>query len=80
MEYNLWVYVASACVGFLVAFVNSIAGGGSIFSLPFLMSLGLTGLEANATNRVPLIVGILGSVGRFKREGLFPKKVVVISR
>ncbi len=64
-------YLILAGVGAVVSFVNSISGGGSILSLPFLMLLGLPAAEANGTNRIGIWMGTAASVAGFRRRGLF---------
>ena len=41
-------------VGFVAGIINTIAGGGSLLSLPILIFLGLPPSVANATNRVAI--------------------------
>ena len=59
-------YVLLIGVGFVVGFINTIAGGASLISLPFLIFLGLPPAVANGTNRVAIVVqtamGVMGLV------------------
>jgi uncharacterized protein len=55
-DFWLW-WAALFVVGWAVAFINSIAGGGSILSLPLLLFLGLPGSVANGTNRFAIFWG-----------------------
>jgi uncharacterized membrane protein YfcA len=56
--------------GFVVGFINTIAGGGSLISLPVLIFLGLPSSVANGTNRVAVVIqNILGTAG-FKSKGV----------
>jgi uncharacterized membrane protein YfcA len=64
-------------VGILVSFFNSVAGGGSMVSLPLLLALGLSGSEANGTNRVGVFLGTVGSVTGFRGKGFFPKSSLI---
>jgi len=52
--------------------VNSIAGGGSLFTLPLLIFLGLPPTVANATNRIAVLSGGIGASETFRRSGLVP--------
>ncbi len=56
--------------GFAAGFINTVAGGGSLISLPILIFLGLPPAVANASNRVAIfsqnIFGVLG----FKSKGV----------
>ncbi|MEO1051093.1 MAG: sulfite exporter TauE/SafE family protein [Bacteroidota bacterium] len=57
-------------VGFVAGFLNTIAGGGSLLTLPVLIFLGVPATVANATNRVALFFqNIFGSLG-FRSKGI----------
>ena len=62
----------NAALLFAAAFVggalNSVAGGGSFFSFPALLLVGLDPKIANATNSVALWPGSAASVGAYRRE------------
>jgi uncharacterized membrane protein YfcA len=61
-----------ACLLFLAAIVggtlNSVAGGGSFFTVPALIFTGLPALLANTTSAVALWPGSAASVGAYRRE------------
>jgi uncharacterized membrane protein YfcA len=48
-------YILLALVGFVASVLNVIAGGGSFFTLPVLIFLGLPAAVANGTNRIGVI-------------------------
>lgn len=57
-------------VGLVAGFINTVAGGGSLISLPVLIFLGLPSSVANATNRVAIFSqNVFGVVG-FKSKGI----------
>lgn len=56
--------------GLAAGIVNSIAGGGSLFTLPLLIFLGLPPTIANATNRIAVLSGGIGASETFRRSGL----------
>jgi len=63
-------YLLLVVVGFTVGFVNTMAGGGSLLSLPVLIFLGLPPSVANGTNRVAIVIQTaLGTAG-FKSKGV----------
>ena len=63
-------YVLLIVVGFAVGFINTVAGGGSLISLPVLIFLGLPPSVANGTNRVAVVIqNIMGTAG-FKSKGV----------
>lgn len=64
-----WHYPLLLCVGVIVAFVNSVAGGGSVLSLPLLIFLGLPAAEANGTNRLGVYLGMASSAFGLSRKG-----------
>lgn len=56
--------------GGFAGFVNILAGGGSLLTLPLLIFLGLSPLTANATNRVAILVQNIVSIIAFKKGGV----------
>lgn len=56
--------------GFGAAFLNTVGGGGSLFSVPILTFLGLPITTANATSRVALLFQNIFAVGGFKSKGI----------
>lgn len=56
--------------GFAAAFLNTVGGGGSLFSVPILTFLGLPITSANATSRVALLFQNAFAVGGFKSKGI----------
>ncbi|MGB5610053.1 sulfite exporter TauE/SafE family protein [Eudoraea sp.] len=63
-------YVLLVLVGFVVGFINTVAGGGSLISLPFLIFLGLPPSVANGTNRVAIVIQNAIGVAGFKSKGV----------
>ena len=57
-------------VGFVVGFINTIAGGASLISLPVLIFLGLPPNVANGTNRVAIVFQTAISTAGFKSKGV----------
>jgi uncharacterized membrane protein YfcA len=66
-----WTYPALFLAGTAVAFINSVSGGGSTLSLPFLIFLGLPSATANGTNRLGILLGSLSSLLAFRLRGIF---------
>ena len=50
--------------------VNTLAGGGSLVTLPLLVLMGLPGTIANGTNRVGILVQSLAAAWRFHGDGV----------
>lgn len=70
-------YLLLIIVGFSVGFINTIAGGGSLLSLPALIFLGLPPSVANGTNRVAIVMQTAMATAGFKSKGVstFPFNV-----
>lgn len=58
-------YLLITAVGFVAAFVNTVGGGGSLFTVPILTFLGLPITLANATSRVAILSQNIFAVGGF---------------
>lgn len=58
--------------GALAGVLNSIAGGGSLLTLPMLIFVGLPATVANATNRIALFIGGIGATHSFAKRELIP--------
>ena len=66
-------------VGFTAGFINVIAGGGSLLTLPVLMFLGLPAPVANASNRISIIAQNVFAVAGFQSKGVhaFPYSIYI---
>lgn len=65
MLLHLGVFAA----GLLAGFLNVMAGGGSLITLPILIFLGLPVAVANGTNRFAILAQNIAAVGSFRRKG-----------
>lgn len=72
-----YYYPLLIVVGFVVGFINTLAGGGSLLSLPVLIFLGLPSNVANGTNRVAIVIQTAIATAGFKSKGVstFPFNV-----
>ncbi|PIQ50079.1 MAG: integrase [Cytophagales bacterium CG12_big_fil_rev_8_21_14_0_65_40_12] len=57
-------------VGLVAGCLNTLAGGGSLLSLPVLIFMGLPPSVANATNRVAIVLQNIFAVRGFKSKGV----------
>ena len=57
-------------VGFVAGIINTLAGGGSLLTLPVLIFLGLSPNVANATNRIGIFFNSLFAIQGFKSKGV----------
>lgn len=68
---HVWYeYLLIIIVGFFAAFLNTVGGGGSLFSVPILTFMGLPITTANATSRVALLFQNLFAVGGFRSKNV----------
>jgi len=58
--------------GLVLGFLNTVSSGGSVISLPLLISLGYPAAVANATNRVPVAIGLFIAIWQFHKAGSIP--------
>lgn len=65
-----WQLALLAIAGFASGWINVIAGGGSLLTVPVMVFMGLPGPVANGTNRVAIIAQSVTAVGAFFRNGL----------
>jgi len=65
------MYLAVIAAGLFAGFVNTLAGSGSLITLPLLMFLGLPANIANGTNRIGVFVQSLVSSASFKKQKLY---------
>jgi uncharacterized membrane protein YfcA len=68
------MYIAVVGVGLLSGFINTLAGGGSLLTLPLLMFLGLPANVANGTNRISILLQNVIGVSSFKQQGILNLK------
>lgn len=66
-----YLYPAVIAVGIIAGFINTMAGSGSLLTLPLLMFLGLPANIANGTNRVAIFLQNIVAVGSFKKQKVF---------
>lgn len=71
-EYGVWwQYPLIVGIGVIAGFFNTVAGGGSLLTLPVLIFLGLPPALANGTNRVAIFIQNIFAVSGFKSKGVF---------
>jgi uncharacterized membrane protein YfcA len=69
-----------AAVGLAAGTINTMAGGGSLVTLPALIFLGLPPQAANATNRVGILLQSLAATESFRRSKTLPALRAVAPR
>ncbi len=69
MDLEIWKLALLFAAGVVSGWINVLAGGGSILSVPVMVFLGLPGPVANGTNRIGIIAQNLFAVWGFFRKG-----------
>ena len=79
MEYELSLLMISLLLltGVVSGFINTIAGGGSMLTLPALMMLGMPADVANATNRVGVLMQSLAGAKGFRDQGRLDSRAIL---
>ncbi len=63
-----YIYLAVLAAGFGAGFINTLAGSGSLITLPLLIFLGIPANVANGTNRVGVLFQNIVSTESFRRR------------
>lgn len=69
-----YVAIAVVLAGFAAGFINTIAGSGSLITLPLLIFLGMPANIANGTNRLGILFQTITSTLSFRKHGYFQLK------
>lgn len=72
MDSHTLLLAAVPVTGFAAGFINTLAGSGSLLTLPILILLGLPANVANGTNRVGVVLQNVVAVATFRRRGALP--------
>ncbi|MEM9194081.1 MAG: sulfite exporter TauE/SafE family protein [Myxococcota bacterium] len=76
MDYLDWPLAIVIAAGFVAGFINTMAGGGSLITLPALMLTGLPADIANGTNRLGVVTqSVAGIVGYARAGKLTPRAI-----
>ncbi|MCF8372000.1 MAG: sulfite exporter TauE/SafE family protein [Bacteroidales bacterium] len=70
-----WIQIAGLiAAGFFAGFINTLAGSGSLITLPLLIFLGLPANVANGTNRIAILLQNVVAVSSFKQQKILDLK------
>jgi uncharacterized membrane protein YfcA len=76
LEWYQYLLIIGA--GLVAGFINTLAGSGSLLTLPLLMFIGLPPNVANGTNRIAILFqSLVGSVG-FRKQGALDLKAGIM--
>lgn len=79
MEVNFLTYLIVCPLIFIAGFIDSIAGGGGLISLPIYLAVGLPPATAAGTNKFSASFGTVFSVFNFFKSGNIHLKIALIS-
>src|SRR5436190_9717931 len=68
--HSFWIYPTLFFTGLAAGFVDSIAGGGGLITLPVLLGLGLPPADALGTNKLQACFGSGSATFHYSRAGL----------
>lgn len=68
-DFYLWKLILLTIGGLLAGFINTIAGGGSLLTIPLLIFTGMETQTANGTNRIAIFLQNAVAVLRFSQKG-----------
>lgn len=69
VDLEWYQYILIIVAGLVAGFINTLAGSGSLLTLPLLMFIGLPPTVANGTNRIAIMLqSLVGSMG-FRKQG-----------
>lgn len=66
-----YIYILVVVIGFLAGFISTVAGSGSLLTLPLLIFLGLDPNMANGTNRVAILMQSMSATSGFRKNKIF---------
>ena len=69
MEFELWQAAVLVAVGIVGGFLNVMAGGGSLLTVPVMVFMGMPGPVANGTNRLAILAQNITAITTFARRG-----------
>ena len=69
-----YMILAIIGVGFIAGFINTLAGSGSLLTLPLLIFLGLPANVANGTNRIGILLQSIVAASSFKQQKVLDTK------
>lgn len=77
-DINIWIYIVLFLAALFAGFVDSIAGGGGLITIPALMAAGIPPHVALATNKLGAVFGSFSATMNFARKGFMVKESALI--
>ena len=69
MEFSLWQAGLLTAIGVVAGFLNVMAGGGSLLTVPAMVFMGVPGPVANGTNRIAILAQNITAITTFFSKG-----------
>ena len=66
---DIWHFLILSLAGLAAGFLNVMAGGGSLLTVPIMVFIGLPGPVANGTNRIAILAQNITAVTAFFKKG-----------
>ena len=66
---EIWQIVVLALVGIMAGWLNVMAGGGSLLTVPVMLFMGIPAPVANGTNRIAILAQNITAVTTFRKRG-----------
>ena len=66
---EIWQIIVLALVGIAAGWLNVMAGGGSLLTVPVMLFMGIPGPVANGTNRIAILAQNITAVTAFRKQG-----------
>lgn len=66
---EIWQILLLALIGIAAGWLNVMAGGGSLLTVPVMLFMGIPGPVANGTNRIAILAQNITAVTAFRRHG-----------
>lgn len=78
MDSYIWQLPLLFVVGAVAGILNTLAGGGSLLTLPLLIFMGLPGAVANGTNRIAIFCQNIFAIRGFSKRGVMPLQLALL--
>ncbi len=69
MDLEIWQLLLLTLAGVAAGWLNVMAGGGSLLTVPIMLFMGIPAPVANGTNRIGILVQNIAATGNFFRKG-----------
>ena len=69
MPFEIWQGLVLITVGAVSGFLNVMAGGGSLLTVPVMVFMGMPGPVANGTNRIAILAQNVAAISAFFKKG-----------